>query len=419
METFARTRTRKGRKELTANGIILLLLAVPAVSIAAGAAGGTATEAPAGFDDLTNDMVSQSQFDADREIFEEREFAEDGLGPVYNAQACAECHENPVTGGNSQVTVLRAGSWDGRNFTDHAGGSLIQDRAIDPAIQERVQPQANVRTFRASLSILGDGFVEAIPDSAFNEIRNRQPPTMKGTIIQVPVLEAPGKRRIGRFGWKNQHASLVSFSADAYLNEMGITSPLQPTENTANGQSVDAWDLVADPEEAPTATEPFGTDVEVFARFMRSTRVPARDLQLMATPEAQAGEQIFNQIGCQHCHTASITTAPAGTIINGGTFTVPAALGGKVIHPYGDFMLHDVGTGDGIVQNGGPSTKNMIRTPPLWGLRTRTRLLHDGTALTPHDAISRHDREARPIVQNYLRLPREQRDALMTFLRSL
>jgi CxxC motif-containing protein (DUF1111 family) len=406
----------ESRRRMSSRGLVLLLLAAP---VAAATVAITAVEAPTGFDDLTNDMVSQSQFDADREVFEEREFAEDGLGPVYNAQACAECHENPVTGGNSQVTVLRAGRFDGRRYTDHAGGSLIQDRALDAAIQERAQPMDNVRTFRASLSVLGDGFVEAIPDSAFADIQARQPPTMKGTIIQVPVLEAPGTTRAGRFGWKDQHASLLSFAADAYLNEMGITSPLQPTENSSSGISVDAWDLVDDPEEPPTAAEPFGADVETFARFMRSTRAPARDANLARTAGAQAGEQVFNQLGCQNCHTPAITTAPAGTSINGGNFVIPAALGGKVIHPYGDFLMHDVGTGDGIVQNGGELTRNRIRTAPLWGLRTRSRLLHDGTALTPHEAILRHDREARGVAQAYLRLPKDQRDALMAFLGSL
>jgi CxxC motif-containing protein (DUF1111 family) len=409
----------KSRRRLSSKGLVLLLLAAPVAAATVATAAITAVEAPTGFDDLTNDMVSQSQFDADRETFEERESAADGLGPVYNAQACAECHENPVTGGNSQVTVLRAGRFDGRRYSDHAGGSLIQDRALDAAIQERALPMDNVRTFRASLSVLGDGFVEAIPDSALTAIQASQPPGMKGTAIQVPVLEAPGTTRIGRFGWKDQHGSLLSFAADAYLNEMGITSPLQPNENSSNGVSVAAWDLVDDPEEAATAAEPFGPDVETFARFMRSTRAPARDASRAGTVEAQAGEQVFNQLGCQNCHTSSITTAPAGTSLNGGKFVVPAALGSKVIHPYGDFLLHDVGTGDGIVQNGGERTRNMIRTAPLWGLRTRSRLLHDGTALTPHEAIQRHDREARMVVQNFMRLPKDQRDLLMAFLASL
>jgi CxxC motif-containing protein (DUF1111 family) len=152
---------------------------------------------------------------------------------------------------------------------------------------------------------------------------------------------------------------------------------------------------------------------------MRSTQPPARDPGLARNPDAQAGERIFSQIGCSHCHTPTFVTAPAGTALNGGAFTVPEALGSKIIHPYSDFMLHDVGTGDGIVQNGGERTRTMLRTPPLWGLRTRSRLMHDGLSLTRHDAVLRHDREARPVVQSYLRLQPQQRDQLMTFLSSL
>ena len=139
------------------------------------ATGGSPTEAPAGFDGLTNGFVSQALFELDREIFEEREEADEGLGPVYNAQACAECHQNPVTGAISQVTELRAGRFDGFRFTDHPGGSLVNDRAIDASIQERVQGNDNVRTFRTSLNTLGDGFVEAIADSTLEAIRNAQP----------------------------------------------------------------------------------------------------------------------------------------------------------------------------------------------------------------------------------------------------
>ncbi|HVG48490.1 MAG TPA: di-heme oxidoredictase family protein [Rubellimicrobium sp.] len=403
----------KGRKLRFADGVLLLILAAP-VAYAV-----TATEAPTGFGSDTNGVTSQAQFDLDLATFEEREGIEDGLGPVYNAQACVECHQNPVAGATSQVSVIRVGRFDGRRYQDRPGGSLIQDRAIDPAIQERASHMDNVQTFRASLSVLGDGFVEAVPDSALEAIQASQPLGMKGTLIRVPVLEAPGTTRVGRFGWKNQHASLLSFSADAYINEMGITSPLQPVENTSNGASVAAYDTVADPEEAATPDSPFGPDVEIFARFMRSTQAPARDPVLSQGIEARQGEQIFVQIGCNQCHTPSLTTAPAGTVLNGGTFVVPEALGSKVIHPYGDFLLHDVGTGDGIVQNGGEGTRNKVRTPPLWGLRTRSRLMHDGGSLTRNDAILRHDREARPVVQSYTRLPPQQRDLLMAFLSSL
>ncbi len=379
-----------------------------------------ATEAPSGFDNLTNGLTSQAQFDLDREIFDEFELIEDGLGPVYNAQACRECHQNPVSGATSQITELRVGRLDSfGNFVNRPGGSLIQDRAIDARIQERVAGEDTIIDERASLNIMGDGFVEAIADSTFTSIQAAQPSSLRGQIIKVPVLEAPGVTRTGRFGWKNQHASLLSFSADAYLNEMGITSPLQPNENTSNGASVAAFDDVPDPEEAPTAAEPFGPDVEIFARFMRALKAPPRDTALAATADSKAGELLFSQIGCAHCHTPTITTAPVGTVINGGKFVVPAALGDKIIHPYSDFMLHDVGTGDGIVQNGGASSRNKLRTPPLWGLRTRARFMHDGFNVTRNGAILRHGGEAAGVINNYNSLSTTQKNQLITFLNSL
>src|SRR5438132_11788255 len=235
----------------------------------------TPAEAPAGFDNLTNGFTAdQLAFDADRGVFEEVETIGDGLGPVYNAQSCAECHQNPITGAISQVSELRAGHRDGvGNFVDAPGGSLINDRAIDASIQERVPGAENVRTFRLSTNALGDAFAEAINSNTLVAIANSQPGQsggrIAGQVIQVPVSEAPGAVRVGRFGWKNQHASLLSFSADAYLNEIGVTSRLQPTENTSLRSSVAAFDSVPDPEDADN-------DIDVFANFMRSTKAPPR-----------------------------------------------------------------------------------------------------------------------------------------------
>ena len=389
------------------------LLTLPAAS------SGPPPEAPAGFDNQTNGFLSQADFDTVREIFEEREVIEDGLGPVYNAQACAECHQNPVTGSGSQISEFRAGRFDGRAFTDHVGGSLINDRAIDASIQETVQRGNNVLTQRLSLNTLGDGFVECLADGALEAVAAQQPWSLRGTVLRVPVLEAGGALRVGRFGWKNQHASLLSFSADAYVNEMGITSPLQPDENTSNGRPVTDFDTVPDPEEEPTPEHPAGPDVHFFADFMRSTKVPPRDTELAGQPETQQGQAVFAAIGCAHCHTPTLITAQAGTPINGGTFVVPPALGDKTIHPYGDFLLHDVGTGDGIVQNGGPATRNKLRTAPLWGLRTRGRLMHDGLSVTPTDAILRHAGQADPVTSAFRRLSGSQRRALLAFLASL
>ena len=398
-------------------------------------------EAPTGFSTptLSENPGSQSvsnglpepagdTFANDQSVFEEAEGVDKGLGPLYNARSCADCHQNPVTGGGSQVAELRMGHNDANgNFVSPTltinrgqvsipNRSLANDRAVCPEAQERVPLSENIRTFRMSLSILGDGFVEAIDDSTLQNIAAQQPALSNGKIhgevIQVPVGEAaPGTVRVGRFGWKNQHASLLSFSADAYLNEQGISSRLNPTDTTTLCKTT------TDPEDGPDALGM--DDIDHFATFIRGTLAPPVDVTLLATPSAQAGQQIFTQIGCATCHVASITTAPTGTAINGETFTIPDALGGKVIHPYSDFLLHDIGSGDGIVQNGPADTANKLRTTPLWGLRTRDRLMHDGLSASREQAILRHKNEAGSSKTKYQKLTPQQVNQLLTFLNAL
>ncbi len=388
------------------------------------------SEAPAGFDNLTNGYLPQGppfegidedsvsplgSFNDDRFIFEEAEGAEDGLGPTYNAQSCRECHQNVVTGGSSQIAEQRTGRLVSGQFMESIGGSLIHSRATHADIVERVAAQDSVRTLRLSTSTLGAGFVEAISNATLLAIRDRQPPALRGTAVPVPVLEANGQVRVGRFGWKSQHASLQSFAADAYLNEMGITTPILPDENTASGTFVgvgSGYDSVAEPEDD-------GIDVIAFADFMRSTKAPARGAE---TQDARAGELWFGQIGCATCHVGTIVTARAGTPINGGAFVVPAALGDKAIHPYSDFLLHDVGSGDGIPVLPGAAyagTARQIRTAPLWGLRTRNRLMHDGLSFSREDAIARHGGQATPARVRFERLSPAQRRQLLAFLDSL
>jgi CxxC motif-containing protein (DUF1111 family) len=385
-------------------------------------------EALTGFDSLTNGYLDQGpdfdtlaedavvpfrSFNDDRFIFEEIERRADGLGPVYNAQSCRECHQNVATGGASQVAEHRTGRLKDGVFFESLGGSLIHSRATDPRIVERVSPDDRVRTFRISTNTLGAGYVEAIPNSAIIAVRNTQPAAMRGTVVQAPVLEANGKSRIGRFGWKAQHASLVSFSADAYLNEMGVTSPLLPEENTSSGVYVGfgtEFDPVKDPEDD-------GTDVRAFADFMRATKAPSRgDI----TADVLAGETVFNQVGCATCHTPTYRTSPPGTQINGGDFKVPAALGDKIIHPYSDFLLHDVGTGDGIpISPDLASTANQMRSAPLWALRTRSRLMHDGLTFTLRDAIERHAGQAAGVTKAYEASSDNDKKMLEAFLNSL
>jgi CxxC motif-containing protein (DUF1111 family) len=388
---------------------------------------GSWTEEPTGFDNLTNGLDEQGppfetlnaltviplrSFNDNRFVFEQVETVADGLGPTYNAQSCRECHQNVVTGGSSQITVQRTGHLEKGQFFESLGGSLIHSRATDPEMIEFVSSGDEVRTFRMSPNTLGSGFVEAIANATLLAIRDRQPIAARGTAVIVPVLEANGAARIGRFGWKSQHASLESFATDAYLNEMGITTALLPDENTSSGRDVSAYDTVPDPEDD-------GVDVRAFAAFMRSTKAPAR---WPIAADVTAGAEIFDRIGCSACHTPTIVTAAPGTRINGGSFVVPRALGWKVIHPYSDFLLHDIATGDGIPVLPGAkyaSTANQMRTAPLWGLRTRNRLMHDGLSFTREEAIRRHKGQAAGAARWFEHLGGGEKSALLRFLDSL
>lgn len=388
-------------------------------------------EAPAGFDGLTNGSVAQSAMDSGATTFSEVEQpAPDGLGPVYNAVSCLDCHQSVAVGGASQVLEFRAGHNDGSrpswsvtrrhpfdtngstgtfvaataitaNGTPIPDRSLINQRAICADAVEHVADADNIRASRLSLSVLGDGFIEAVPDSTLLAIAARN----HGEAIEVPVLEANGITEVGRFGWKDQHASLLSFSGDAYVNEMGVTNALFPDETTTICQPA-----------GMTSPNDNDNDIAQFAAFMRATKVPPRG---PITPAVMEGQAVFEQIGCNNCHVETLVTAPAGTSIHGGLFIVPEALGGKQIHPFSDYLLHDIGTGDGIVQNGPADTQYKMRTMPLWGLRTRTQLMHDAQSSTYSDAITRHAGEAANEAQQFEQLTPAQKSLLFAFLGSL
>jgi CxxC motif-containing protein (DUF1111 family) len=412
------------------------------------------SEAPTGFDNKSNGLVDAATHTGDQAKFEETEAVADGLGPVYNAQSCRECHQNPTSGGSSQVSELRVGHNDAKGKFQNPeipinhgveiikGRSLINDRAICPSaafpnteIQERVPSTEKIHTFRISLNLLGDGFVEAVADQTFIELAKEQckksARKICGQVLYVPFVEAPGQTGVGRFGWKDQHASLLSFSGDAYLNEIGITNRLQPDEVT------NLCNTAAEPNDTPGADGL--SDIDHFARFMRATEAPARDLTLSQTPPAKRGEALFDKIGCATCHVPTLTTAPAGTAINGGTFSIPPALGDKTFHPYGDFLLHNIGTGDGIVQSMTEhygkrmyaitwknlsmsefhNTANRMRTTPLWGVRLHSRLMHDGASLTFTEAILRHRGEAASVTEKFEKLRPAEKEDLFEFLHSL
>jgi CxxC motif-containing protein (DUF1111 family) len=393
----------------------------------------SAKEAPAAFDGQTNGIVPQSIMDSAGDKFSEVETPQKGLGPVYNGVSCSECHQNMALGGAAQTLVFRAGhasrgehsndgyenheerrrDTNGSSYTFTAATailnngdsipdrSLINQRAICAEAQEHITGFDNMRTGRISLSTLGDGFVEAVPDATFIALAKEN----GGQVITVPVLESPNTSEVGRFGRKDQHASLLSFAGDAYLNEMGITNELFPNEVTT----------VCEPPNVPRPND-IDRDLGNLATFMRSTKVPPRG---PISIQVNQGRVVFEAIGCANCHVATLVTAPAGTPIHGGAFIIPEALGGKQFHPFGDFLLHDIGTGDGIQQNGPAETMYKMRTAPLWGVRTRTQLLHDGSAATVDDAIRRHGHEAALASQRFRALAPAEKQLIYIFLKSL
>src|SRR5882757_8732315 len=400
-------------------------------------------EAPVGFDTptLADNAGSESisngiaeptgdTFALDQAQFERKHDASQagtGLGPVYNATACAECHQNVVTGAASQITELRAGHRDASgNFVNPtifinggkntiAGRSIVNDRATCEQAVEHLPATENIRALRAVLSTLGDGFVEAVDDNTLLAIARNQPAQSNGQIhgeaIQSPILEAPGQTRVGRFGWKDQQPTVLSFAGDAYLNEMGVTNRLRPTDTTP------VCKATSDLEDVPDALGL--ANIDHFAQFIRGTKVPPRDAALAGSASALDGSHLFERIGCSTCHVASITTSTAGTVINGGTFMVPPALGNKIIHPYSDFLLHDIETGDGIVQVGPQDTANKLRTAALWGLRMRPRFMHDLKSLTLKEAIERHQGEAEFVIGRFRQLTEPERQQLVSFLETL
>ena len=345
------------------------------------------------------------------EDFLEVEDAEEGLGPAYNGTSCGGCHNVPAVGGIAPVAELRAGFVDANgdySDFDPEAGSLFQLFSIPThGCQIVIPAEANVIARRVPIPLFGAGLVEAIPDDTLLALADPLDLDRDGVSGRAAVVEdvATGELRVGRFGWKSQQATLIAFGADAYLNEMGITSDLFPNEQSF-GISPELFrlcDPIPDPEDIiEPATGRRGIDnFEAFMQLLAPIGRGPIDSQV------RAGERLFAGIGCVACHVPSLETGPS---------TNPL-FDRRPVPLYADLLLHDVGTGDGIRQASAAS--NEVRTPALWGLRFRRPLLHDGRAATVSDAIRAHGAEADLARQGFDELTPEERTALLAFLGSL
>jgi len=313
--------------------------------------------------------AESARWQAGRQDFTRVMTVQDGLGPIFNQTSCASCHNNPV-GGPGSITVTRFGYTDGKGNFDPLtalGGSLLQQAGIHPLCVETVPAAANTTATRVTTSSLGIGLIEAIPDVAI-AARELTPPSanVSGRVHWVHLLEAPtAPLRAGRFGWKSQLATVLSFSGDAAQNELGITNRLLPTENAPNGNMalLLQFDTRPDPEDQPDPAT--GRDmIDRLTDYQRFLAAPPQ------TPRSgMTGEAIFAAVGCADCHVASFTTSNSATL--------ETALRNKVVKPYTDFLLHDMGIAADFIPIGDASGQE-IRTPPLWGVRSKDPLWHDG-----------------------------------------
>ncbi len=358
------------------------------------------------------------RFLAGRVKFDEVLTEPNGLGPIFNQNACGACHSVGGLGGTGTILVTRFGQQDKSGFNSLAslGGSLLQAQSIDPVnCQEVVPAEANIVASRITTGVFGAGLVEAVPDPVLLDLAVSPPAGISGVAHMVGAFEDPmgAPLHVGRFGWKSQVATVLTFSADAAQNEMGLTNRFIPTENDPNGTmppELGVCDAVPDPEDGP--------DGEGFDFIDRVT-----DFQRFLAPPPQTprggmtGEAIFVNIGCSDCHAPTFITGTAAE----------AALTNQVIKPYSDFLVHGMGTlGDGIEQGGAGVTE--MRTVPLWGLRVRDAMLHDGRVLGGlfadriDSVINWHNApgsEAATAASAYAALLQTEKDALVAFLDSL
>ena len=389
-------------------------------------------------------------------------------GPIFNSKSCGACHFQPAVGGSGEFinevrirnntaggplhifandNVLRLGPQTQGGLTIFPTGvaatpigcQITSPNCTKSACQTEEATRTTFATTlricdtttlsfangqnctaeRKSTPLFGFGFVEAVADATFDAIAAGQPAAIRGTVKRVTEF---GRTRVARFGWKDDVATLRNFASDAYLNEMGITNPDRPNEltncalnRTQFGVLLDAAD---DPEDE---TEDDGrADTDRFADFMRALDVPPT---LQMNNDANAGQNLFRQIACNGCHVETIRTAadPSGFVppTTGGVaidnVLLEVFLDNEDFHPFSDFLLHDMGSlGDGITS--GAAGPRMMRTAPLWGIRAKSKLLHDGRATTIPEAVGFHDGQGAAARNAFQALTAAQQAQVVTFL---
>ena len=321
-----------------------------------------------------------------------------GLGPLFNHTSCAGCHSTPSKGGmgpNGIGTATRIGRLTASGFDPMIGrgGPIarvrsVSERGLPCDLQPGIPPGANVTSVRNAPELYGKGLIDAVPDEVIAAGAIPKADGVSGRVHWVKGTD--GKERAGRFGWKADTVTLKQFVADAFRNELGITSPLAPADIAPAGEPGRHRCFGEG-----TGVEDDGSTIEAVTAFIASLPAPA------SGQHSPRGAALFRTLGCDACHTPSL------------------GWGDRRLSLYSDLLLHDLGLDldDKIVQ--GQASGRDWRTTPLWGLRRRQRFLHDGRARTLLEAILAHGGEANAAKQRFLRLTPQDSDALLAFLSSL
>lgn len=386
------------------------------------------TEADATFLVRSNGRTSDADFKNVKADFDDTETVDVGLGPVMNARSCATCHPD---GRGASIIVRRCGKLGpSGEFIAPAGGTIVHHFSTDERCQQRT-PEGFFTIGIVTPSLAGAGSAQAIRDNDILAGRDAQPADMRGVAMMVPIttgFDSSGKPitvlAVGRFFRKNQLKGLLDVCADALRNEIGKTSPLQKDKSTAlDGTSLAQFDPTTGLNDPPTANSPFGDETKNLALFSESMPAPPRNLDLKNSADGKIGEQLFTQIGCAVCHTPQFVTAPVGSVPT-GLQPVHAAIGNRIIHPYSDYLLHnlDIKVTENEVVAGpeGEALRRWRKTQPLWGLRTKSVYGHSAQWETIEVAIQGHGGQAAGVRANYNQLPPDQQRKIKeSFLLSL
>lgn len=402
------------------------------VTISVGLGGPPAPTPPPGLPFAGLAAADIARFNAGKDAFTQVEDVPGGLGPVFTEASCVKCHQAGATGGSGTRLVTRIGRVVNGVYDPmtEQGGPLIQDHGIGKFngvnfVGEVVPKSATIVAQRRTTPLFGLGLVDNVPDETLIALADHQQLMDPATAGRVSEVDDPSAtHKVGRFGWKAQHAALFAFAADAYTNEMGVTTPFSPNENCPQGNCA----LLAANPAANNPNDSDNSSIQKFTDFITllapapaippppppapggrgpAGRGPGGGGGGVVSPVA-AGQSLFMAMGCAKCHQPTLQTGPSSV----------AALSNVTFAPYSDFLLHDMGKlGDGITQNtAGPQE---MRTAPLWGIRLETTFLHDGRAKTIPDAILAHDGQGRAARNNFTRLSPAQVNQLLAFLNSL